>query len=128
MEQYRIQGTGNSFKRLYTILKGALKASRSYLNISYLVCYDLSNHTAWKLLQQQASIMLLNSLHEGERVIVIAPGILLAILTGSREEELRAIADRINANLGTTFQLRFITYPTLGFNIMNYVYPGVITK
>lgn len=127
IEQYRTDMTGNSFRRLYSILKGALKASRSRLNISYLVCDGLGSHSAWKLIQQQASLMLLGSLHEGERVIIIAPGILLAILTGSQKEEMGAITHRINGNLGTKFELHYISYPELGFNIMNYIYPGAIS-
>ncbi len=119
-------GKGGSFVRLYRILKGALKESRGRLPIAYLTSQNISVHSAWKLMQQQVATSLLHVLDEEERVMIVAPGVLLTILINTSKEDLEAAVSRLNGNLGTTFELHFFQFPDLGYNILNYIYPGAL--
>ncbi len=116
----------SSFGRLYRILKGALKERGEDLTIAYLICQSLIEQSSWRLLQSQAAESFLQSFVEGERVVTIVPGTLAAILHTTTEEELKIHIDRINGTLGTNFTCKFIEFPQLGHNILNYVYPGVL--
>lgn len=113
-------------RHLYLLIKGYLYEKREGPNFAYLLSDSLSTNSAWNLLATRAGRYLADQLPRGDRVVIVAPGVLLILVNHSDQKHIETSVFHLNQSMNSDFQLKFLKYPACGKNIINYIYPAAL--